>query len=66
MITMKPRYLAYIILLLLIMPSFAHAEEKIRAAVAANYIQTMKELAVEFEAGTGIKVEATFTSSGNL
>ena len=63
---MKPRYLAYIILLLLIMPSFAHAEEKIRAAVAANYIQTMKELAVEFEAVTCIKVEATFTSSGNL
>jgi molybdate transport system substrate-binding protein len=63
---MKTRFPRYILLLLLIIPSFAHAEEKIRAAVAANYIQTMKELAVAFEASTGIKVEATFTSSGNL
>ena len=63
---MKTRFSRYILLLLLIIPSFAHAEEKIRAAVAANYIQTMKELAVAFEASTGIKVEATFTSSGNL
>ena len=63
---MKTRFFRYILLLLLIIPSFAHAEEKIRAAVAANYIQTMKELAVVFEASTGIKVEATFTSSGNL
>jgi molybdate transport system substrate-binding protein len=63
---MKTRFFRYILLLLLIMPSFAHAEEKIRAAVAANYIQTMQELAVAFEVRTGIKVEATFTSSGNL
>jgi molybdate transport system substrate-binding protein len=63
---MKTSFPRYILLLLLIIPSFAHAEEKIRAAVAANYIQTMKELAVAFEASTGIKVEATFTSSGNL
>lgn len=63
---MKTRIFLYIILLLVVMASFAHAEEKVRAAVAANYIQAMKELAVEFEAGTGVRVEATFTSSGNL
>jgi len=42
------------------------AEEKITAGVAANYIQTFKELSTAFEAKTGIKVEATFTSSGTL
>lgn len=42
------------------------AEEKILAGVAANYIQTFKELSAGFEAETGIKVEATFTSSGTL
>lgn len=63
---MKRRYFLHILLLLLILPSFAHAEEKIRVAVAANYIQAMKELAAEYETKTGIKVEPTFTSSGNL
>ena len=63
---MKKSILLCLLLLLTAMPSFAHAEEKISAAVAANYIQTMKDLIVEFEAGTGIKVDATFTSSGNL
>lgn len=63
---MKKHILLYILLLLSAVPSFAHAEEKISAAVAANYIQTMKEIVVEFEARTGIKVDATFTSSGNL
>lgn len=42
------------------------AGEKITAGVAANYIQTFKELSAAFEAKTGIKVEATFTSSGTL
>ncbi len=42
------------------------AEEKITAGVAANYIQTFKELSAAFEAKTGVKVEATFTSSGTL
>jgi len=44
----------------------AFADEKILAGVAANYIQTFKELSSDFEARTGIKVEATFTSSGTL
>lgn len=63
---MKKLILLCILLLLLVLPSFTHAEEKISAAVAANYIQTMKEIVAEFEAKTGIKVESTFTSSGNL
>lgn len=44
----------------------ALAGEKIYAGVAANYIQPFKELSNSFEAKTGIKVEATFTSSGTL
>jgi molybdate transport system substrate-binding protein len=51
-------------ILFLSLPAFA--EEKITAGVAANYIQTFKELSAAFEAKTGIKVEATFTSSGTL
>jgi molybdate transport system substrate-binding protein len=44
----------------------AFTEEMILAGVAANYIQTFKELSAIFEKQTGIKVKATFTSSGNL
>lgn len=51
-------------ILFLSLPAFA--QEKITAGVAANYIQTFKELSAAFEAKTGIKVEATFTSSGTL
>lgn len=42
------------------------AEEKIHAGVAANYIQVFRELATVYEAKTGIKIDATFTSSGSL
>jgi len=42
------------------------AQEKIRCAVAANYIQAFKGIAGVFEAKTGVKVEGTFSSSGNL
>ncbi len=46
------------------MPVFS--EEVLRAGVAANYIKAFNEISAEFKAETGIKVEATFTSSGNL
>jgi len=42
------------------------AQEKIVAGVAANYIQTFKEIAAAYEARTGIHVEPTFTSSGRI
>ena len=35
-------------------------------AVAANYISAFKEIAADFEEKTGVKVEATFSSTGNL
>lgn len=51
---------------IVVMPLCAAAQEGIRVAVAANYIQAFKELAATFEKETGIKVEATYSSSGNL
>ncbi len=47
-------------------PLQAAAAERIRIAVAANFLQATKELAAEFEKQTGIRVEATFASSGSL
>lgn len=44
----------------------AQAQEKISAGVAANYIQAFREIAEVYEAKTGVHVEPTFTSSGNL
>lgn len=60
----KKAYLTVIISSFFILPAFP--EEVLRAGVAANYIQAFNEIAAEFKAETGIKVEATFTSSGNL
>jgi molybdate transport system substrate-binding protein len=47
-------------------PSPGAAADGLRIAVAANFIQATKELTRDFEKQTGIKVEATFSSSGNL
>ena len=54
-------------ILIVLMSSFsAFAEEKISVAVAANFISAFKEMAADFEAKTKIKVEGTFSSTGNL
>jgi molybdate transport system substrate-binding protein len=47
-------------------PLNAAAQEKISAAVAANYIGAFKEIASVFEKKTGVKVEAAFASTGTL
>ena len=44
----------------------AIAQEKIHVAVAANYIRPFQEIASRFEAQTGIPVEATFSSTGQI
>lgn len=54
------------ILAAIFFPSISSAQEKIHAAVAANFIRPFKELAQAYEAKTGIRVEATFSSTGNL
>jgi molybdate transport system substrate-binding protein len=54
-------------ILIILMSSFsAFAGENISVAVAANSISVFKELAADFEAKTKIKVEGTFSSTGNL
>jgi molybdate transport system substrate-binding protein len=55
-----------LILSILTMPLNVLAQDKISVAVAANFISTFKEIAADFEAKTKIKVEATFSSTGNL
>ncbi len=52
--------------LFIVMSGQAFAEEKISVAVAANFISAFKEMAADFEAKTKIKVEGTFSSSGNF
>jgi len=53
-------------LIILMSPFSALAQEKISVAVAANFISAFKEIAADFETKTGVKVEATFSSTGNL
>ncbi len=55
-----------LILITLLSPFSALAEEKISVAVTANYISAFQEIAADFEAKTKIKVEGTFSSTGNL
>ena len=54
------------ILSLLAIPLPGVTQEKISVAVAANFISAFKEIAVDFEEKTGVKVEATFASTGSL
>ncbi|MGD0275989.1 MAG: molybdate ABC transporter substrate-binding protein [Syntrophales bacterium] len=64
---MSKRFIIFIALLSFLMfPVSALAEGKICIAVAANFIQTFKELASVFEKKEMVQVEATFASSGSL
>jgi molybdate transport system substrate-binding protein len=58
--------LTLLTLLTLLTPFTVSAQEKLRVAVAANYIQAFNEMAAGFEAKTGVKIEGTFSSSGNF
>lgn len=60
------RQLISVIAFISILSSGAFSEEKIHAGVASNYIQVFRELSAAYEAKTGVKVEATFASSGSL
>ena len=55
-----------LILLTVAIPFHVLAQDKISVAVAANFISAFKEIAADFEAKTKIKVEGTFSSTGNL
>lgn len=60
------RFVAAVIVIVLMSSVSVFAEEKISVAVAANFISAFKEIAADFEAKTKIKVESTFSSTGNL
>lgn len=47
-------------------PAPAGAAITLKAAVAANFMLPFNEISAAFEAETGIKVEGTFSSTGNL
>ncbi|GAA3934213.1 molybdate ABC transporter substrate-binding protein [Litoribacillus peritrichatus] len=49
-----------------IQTAFGQSEESIHIAVASNFTPVMKELAFEFEKSTGIKVKASYGSSGKF
>jgi molybdate transport system substrate-binding protein len=66
-ISMKNKRLVLAFILIILMnPLSVAAQEKISVAVAANFISAFKEIAADFEKKTGVKVEATFSSTGNL
>jgi molybdate transport system substrate-binding protein len=65
LITIK-RILLVMLLHLFLFAGPAPAKENINIAVAANFITAFKEIAWSFEAKTGISVEATYSSTGQI
>ncbi len=64
---MKKTILVVILMLTILAAPFqVFAQDKLSVAVAANFISAFKEIAAAFEEQTGVKVEATFSSTGNL
>jgi molybdate transport system substrate-binding protein len=55
-----------IVLAFFIFVAPASAQDKLHVAVAANFISPFKELIQSFEKQTGIQVEATYASTGQL
>jgi molybdate transport system substrate-binding protein len=60
------RFVVALVLIILMSSVSAIAGEKISVAVAANFISAFKDMAADFEAKTKIKVEGTFSSTGNF
>ncbi|MEI7638060.1 MAG: molybdate ABC transporter substrate-binding protein [Syntrophus sp. (in: bacteria)] len=60
------RHLLIAVLVFFIFISPASAQDKLHVAVAANFISTFQELIQLFEKQTGIPVEATYASTGQL
>ena len=63
---MKKTILVVMMLSILAAPFHVFAQDKLSVAVAANFISAFKEIAADFESKSGVKVEATFSSTGNL
>lgn len=60
------RVLGITLLCTLLLAGPALAKEKINVAVAANYIAAFQDISRSFEVKTGISVEATYSSTGQL
>ena len=56
----------YIFFLLFFIPQSSFAQNNITVAVAANFIEPFKEIALLFETHTHTKIEPTFSSTGKL
>ena len=54
------------VVLIALHPAFSHAADGLKAAVAANFMVPFREIAAAFETETTIKVEAAYSSTGNL
>ena len=63
---MKAKWQMTVVALVLALATGSAAAAEVKAAVAANFTATMKELAAKFEAKTGNKVTLSFGSSGKL
>ncbi len=63
---MRKSLIVVLVLMVLVSPLCALAQDKISVAVAANFISAFKEIAADFEEKTGVKVAATFASTGSL
>ncbi len=55
-----------ILFVLFCIPQASFAQDKVLVAVAANFIEPFKEIAVLFETDTHIRSEPTFSSTGKL
>jgi molybdate transport system substrate-binding protein len=64
--TLPPSLWICAVVLIALHPAFSHAADGLKAAVAANFMAPFQEIAAAFEADTKIKVEATYSSTGNL
>ena len=60
------RNLLMVVLVFFLFVAPASAQDKLHVAVAANFISPFKELIQSFEKQTGIPVEATYASTGQL
>ena len=56
----------FAVVLIALHPAFSHAADSLKAAVAANFMVPFREISAVFETETKIKVEAAYSSTGNL
>lgn len=63
---MKKFFVCLFVVVVFALPVCSYAGDSLTAAVAANFMSAFDEISVLFEQETGIKVEATYTSTGKL